>query len=115
MLSLLELLGGSLLMLGLGTQPVAALCALTNFGVLAATQGAGLYAAGLSENAVHMLLSPLVQTWTLLTAASPTLAVAGAGGYSVDAQRPLREMAPHPLDAVAEVKPIKKPVKKRRK
>lgn len=112
LLSLLELVGGPLLILGLGTQPVATISTFAVLSVLVLTQGEALVGLGLTPALLERLLNPFIQNWLLLIMASLTLAVAGAGRFSIDAQRlPPRSGGPrteaHPLDAVAESKPVK--------
>lgn len=112
LLSLLELVGGPLLMLGLGTQPIATMSTLAVLSVLVLTQGEALVGLGLTPALLERLLNPFIQNWLLLIMASLTLAVGGAGRFSIDAQRlPTRTAGPkaeaHPLDAVVESKTVK--------
>ncbi|GHG00111.1 hypothetical protein GCM10017783_10270 [Deinococcus piscis] len=110
LLSLLELVGGPLLMLGLAVRPVATMSTLAVLSVLVLTQGEKMLTQGLSRELLDRLLNPIIQNWLLLIAGTLTLALAGAGRFSIDAQRqPSRPAGPadHPLDAVAESRPVK--------
>ncbi|MFE7629491.1 DoxX family protein [Kocuria sp. NPDC057446] len=72
--AVLELVGGLLLLLGLGTRVVAALLALTMLGALVLVHlPAGFFAA---DGGVELVL--------LLAAASVLFALAGAGRWSLD-------------------------------
>ncbi|ADY26163.1 DoxX family protein [Deinococcus proteolyticus MRP] len=113
LLSLLELVGGPLLILGLAVRPVATMSTLAVLSVLALTQGDVMLGLGLGRELLDRVLNPIIQNWLLLVAGTLTLALAGAGRFSIDAQRlPPRPAGPaaaaHPLDAVAETKPARK-------
>lgn len=72
--AVLELVGGLLLLLGLGTRVVAALLALTMLGALVLVHlPAGFFAA---DGGIELVL--------LLAAAAALFALAGAGRWSVD-------------------------------
>ncbi|WP_261663873.1 DoxX family protein [Deinococcus sp. Marseille-Q6407] len=113
LLSLLELIGGPLLVLGLAVRPVATMSTLAVLSVLVLTQGDVMAGLGLGRELLNRILNPILENWLLLVAGTLTLAVAGPGRLSIDAQRlPPRPAAaapaPHPLDAVAESKPVRK-------
>ncbi|MFC6617483.1 DoxX family protein [Deinococcus radiophilus] len=108
LLSLLELVGGPLLILGMATRPVAVMATLAVLSVLVFTQGEAWLGATSAAELITQVLNPTVQSWLLLVAATLTLAIAGAGHFSVDTQRLPPRREDHPLDAVAETKPVKK-------